>query len=147
RPGGCVFGPSRGLGLSLGSLCSGGVGCRGLGLLGLLGLLGALCGIVLGRLAARGLLGPALGLLGGCCLLRLALVGLLARLLGLVLLLTATVAVPPLDRLFRQQQSAPATVFTRVRERLEKPLTDPLTGHLHQPQRRDLRHLVLGAVP
>src|SRR5699024_9998172 len=53
RPGGCVFGPSRGLGLSLGSLCSGGVGCRGLGLLGLLGLLGALCGIVLGRLAAQ----------------------------------------------------------------------------------------------
>src|SRR5699024_9404356 len=82
-PGGCFFGPSGGLGLSLGNLRFGGVAFRGFGLID---RFNGLCGILLGRLAARGLLGLALGLLGGRCLLRLVLVGLLARLVGLLCL-------------------------------------------------------------
>ena len=37
-------------------------------------------------------------------------------------------------------------VLTRGGERLDQALADPLTRHLHEPERGDLSHLVAGAV-
>ena len=45
------------------------------------------------------------------------------------------------------EQSSPAARRADLAERLEQALSDPLAGHLHQTQRRDLGDLVLGPVP
>src|SRR6202034_1546336 len=47
----------------------------------------------------------------------------------------------------RHDHAAAVAVLTRDRERLQQAGTDPLAGHLHQAERGDLGHLVLGPVP
>jgi hypothetical protein len=38
------------------------------------------------------------------------------------------------DRVGVHDDATPVAVLTRLRIDLEQPLTDPLTGHLHQPE-------------
>src|SRR6266536_1279605 len=67
---------------------------------------------------------------------------------GLLLLtVTALGAAARLLRLVVQDQAAATAVVAVLAERLEQPGADPLPGHLHQAERGDLGHLVLGPVP
>src|SRR6202008_369608 len=47
----------------------------------------------------------------------------------------------------RDDDATAVTALALLRERLKQPGTDPLTGHLHEPERRHLGNLVLGPVP
>ena len=58
----------------------------------------------------------------------------------------AVTVATPLDGLGVDDHSAPGTVLARFAEDLKQALPDSLAGHLHQAQRGDLGHLVLGAV-
>ncbi len=52
-----------------------------------------------------------------------------------------------IHRFQRHQHAAPVAVLARHRERLQQAGPDPLARHLHQAERGDLGHLMLGPVP
>ncbi len=51
-----------------------------------------------------------------------------------------------IDRLKRDKHAPSVAVLARHRERLKQPGPDPFPGHLHQAERCDLGHLMLGPV-
>src|SRR6478736_5317032 len=112
------------------------------------------CRLLLPRVAVRRVLLAVVRVGGRRGRLLLAATTLAARLLGLAAVVRRLLGcarlrlvVVPLHRLGVHDEAAAVAVLAGLGERLDQALADPLAGHLHQAERGDLGHLVLGPVP